>query len=79
MSRRISPPKPPVTGNPHTDNDTRNAWREHRTWLESIGPVMATAAVSQGAWFWPENPPRKAKKAARQALWAAAFIHPAEG
>ncbi len=75
MSRRISPPKPPTTGNPHTDNATRNAWRDHRTWLESIGPVMAVAAVSQGAWFWPKNPPRKAKKAARRALWAAAFTY----
>lgn len=71
MSRRISPPKPPTTGNPHTDN----AWRKHRTWLESIGPVMATAAVSQGAWVWPENRPRKAKKVARLALWEAAFTY----
>ena len=75
MTRRIRPPMHPMTGHPYVDNELRNAWREYRTWLESIGPVMATAAVSQGAWFWPGNRPRKAKKAARRALWAAAFTY----
>lgn len=64
MATRIKPPHHPVTGYPQIDNELRNAWREHRAWLTSIGPAKAAAAVSGGAGVWPVNPPRTMKKQA---------------
>lgn len=75
MATRIKPPHHPVTGYPLIDNELRNAWREHRAWLTSIGPAKAAAAVSGGAGVWPVNPPRTMKKQARKNLWTAAFIY----
>lgn len=79
MTRRLQPPKYPVTGNPAVDNELRNSWREHRNWLISVGNSLAMAATSGGAAYWQQNPPRKAKKGARKELYLAAFqYHPSE-
>lgn len=75
MATRIKPPRHPVTGYPVVDNDLRNAWREYRTWLTSIGSVKAAAAVTGGAEYWPVNPSRKAKKRARQRVLKTAFVY----
>lgn len=49
MTRRIRPPKHPITGNPPVDNSLRAAWREYRDYLRDMPPLYAHHAVYQGA------------------------------
>lgn len=63
MSRRLRPPKPPVTGHPYVDNALRGQWREYREWLEAkdIGRFVGL--------------PRKAKKFSRKNLYRGALLY----
>lgn len=66
MSRRLRPPKPPVTGHPVVDNGLRR-WRKERIiWLDSN---------CLGIYHWL---PRKQKKFGRQNFHRGSFrYHPA--
>lgn len=61
MSRRIRSPKPPVTGHPHADNDTRNAWDgETGGWVEiRQGEFMAAGEAYNDALDAASNTPGK--------------------
>lgn len=66
MSRRLRPPKPPVTGHPVVDNRLRTDWKEHLIWVDSNG-------LGHFPWL-----PRKQKKFSRMNFYKTAFrYHPA--
>lgn len=63
MSRRLRPPKPPVTGHPAVDNRLRAGWKEHLIWVDSRG-------LGNLPWL-----PRKWKKFSRMNFYKAGFIY----
>lgn len=79
MTRRIRPPKHPVTGHPYVDNMLRNAWREHRDYLRGK-PANQIALALNGSivWYWKPDPKaRKPRKRLRQWGYTNAFqYHP---
>lgn len=64
MSRRLRPPKPPVTGHPVVDNALRNAWRDYWDCLRAMPWLPGGHAQ-----------PRKTKKRAVRAFYKAEFIY----
>lgn len=62
MTRRLKPPRHPVTGHPHVDNALRNAWRDYRDYLRAM-PWLP------GGHYLP----RKAKKKALRRFYKAGF------
>lgn len=64
MSRRLRPPKHPVTKHPHVDNALRNAWRDYRDYLRAM-PWLPGGHTQ----------PRKTKKRAVRGFYKAGFIY----
>lgn len=79
MTRRIRPPKHPVTGHPYVDNDLRNSWRDYRDYLRGKPANQIVLALNGFiVWDWKPDPKaRKASKRLRRKSYAAAFqYHP---
>lgn len=87
MTRRIQPPKHPITGHSYVDNALRNFWREYRDYLSKM-------SVYERYWetFYDDDPatensyfiapiiegprmPRKLKKAFVKQTMDAAFTY----
>lgn len=64
MTRRLKPPRHPVTGHPHVDNALRNAWRDYRGYLRAM-PWLPGGHTQ----------PRKAKKKALARFYKTGFIY----
>lgn len=87
MTRRIQPPKHPVTGHPIVDNALRNAWREYRDYLAKMSIYERYWAIFCGGEYAAEDQyflapftegsrmPRKSKKAFVKETLGGAFIY----
>ena len=87
MTRRIQPPKHPVTGHPFMDNAFRKAWREYRDYLAKMSIYERYWATFYGGNYAAEDSyfiapiiegsrmPRKLKKAFVKQMMAAEFIY----
>ncbi|WP_237236045.1 hypothetical protein [Rothia nasimurium] len=79
MTRRIRPPKHPVTGHPYVDNEIRNAWRDYRNYLRTKPPHHTILAHGDlyGLVMTYRGHPRKARKIMVKYAWILAFrYHP---
>lgn len=87
MTRRIQPPKYPVTGHPYVDNSLRGEWRQYRDYLAKMGAYERYWATFYGGNYVAENSyfiapiiegsrmPRKLKKTFAKQTLSAAFLY----
>lgn len=64
MTRRLKPPKHPVTSHPQVDNALRNEWRGYRDYLRGLSWLPGG-----------DTQPRKTKKKALRSFYKTGFIY----